>query len=270
MEGIRLVYHLVVTHGKTWSEYLRNDVEITRRIGEDCLKAGVGRLVYTGTIDSYYNGRAGETITEETPLDPKLDRRNKYARAKAAGERALMELHRDRGLPVVIARPALVVGRGGSPFHVGVAKWPYESLCQLWGEGNHPLPFVLVEDLAAALVAAGRAPGIDGQAFNLSGPHLLSAREYAAELGRAAGARFRVLPSRAWKFYAGDLLKWAVKQAVRHPERPFPSYRDWDSRSQRARYDCSKAARLLGWKPTGDRADLIRRGIDEPAAEFLG
>jgi hypothetical protein len=40
-------------------------------------------------------------------------------------------------------------------------------------------------------------------------------------------------------------VKWVVKQMVRHPDQRRPSYRDWESRTQRAHYDCTKARRLL-------------------------
>ena len=66
-----------------------------------------------------------------------------------------------------------------------------------------------------------------------------------------------------------DLAKSIVKAAIRHPDRRLPSYRDWESRIQRARYDCSKARNVLGWHPTDDREEMIRRGINEPATEFF-
>src|SRR5579885_2695877 len=83
LEGIRVVYHLARPHVKTWEEFAEHEVEATRRVGEACLAAGIRRLIYTGTIDSYYADAGAGTITEETPLDPQIDRRNHYARAKA-------------------------------------------------------------------------------------------------------------------------------------------------------------------------------------------
>jgi hypothetical protein len=66
------------------------------------------------------------------------------------------------------------------------------------------------------------------------------------------------------------VAKWIVKRAIRHPDRRRPSYRDWETRTQRARYDCSKARKLLGWNPAGAPEELIRKGIQEPAREFFG
>ena len=97
LEGIRCVYHLARPNVKTWEEWTEHEVEATRRVAEACLAAKVGRLIYTGTIDSYYAGARAGTITEETPLDPHIGWRNYYARAKALSEQALMELHSRAG-----------------------------------------------------------------------------------------------------------------------------------------------------------------------------
>ena len=86
MPGIEFVYHLAHAQCKTWEEYLANDVEPTRLVAEVCLTAGVKRLIYTGTISSYYAGSRAGTISEATALDPKILRRDYYSRAKAAAE----------------------------------------------------------------------------------------------------------------------------------------------------------------------------------------
>ena len=117
------------------------------------MAARVKRLIYTGTIDSYYAGKNAGTITEETPLDPTIARRNHYARAKAGAEVVLMDMHRTQALPVVIFRPGIVIGRGGDPFHFGVGRFT-EGICEVWGDGNNTLPLRLVTDVAAGYCRA--------------------------------------------------------------------------------------------------------------------
>lgn len=267
LDGVPAVAHLARSQSRTWDEYLRDDVGVTRAVAEACLAAGVERLVYTGTTDSYYSGR-DETITEATPLDPEIHRRNPYARAKAEAERVLLELHRGRSLPVVIARPAVVVGPGGDPHHWGVGFWSSPDTCRLWGDGTNPLPLVLAADVADALARCLEVEGIEGEAFNLAADPCVSAREYVAALAEARGAWIDARPTSPWRFYAGDLGKWAVKWAVRHPDRRWPSLRDWKSRTYRARYDCTKARRVLGWRPVSDRQALLDEGVRRPAAEW--
>jgi nucleoside-diphosphate-sugar epimerase len=112
-----------------------------------------------------------------------------YARAKARSEEILMRMHRERGLPLVIVRPGVVIGRGGSPFHWGVGMWWNDSVCQIWGEGKNKLPLVLVEDVADGLIAAMNTEGIEGRSFNLVADPCLSAQEYLDELDRAGKMR---------------------------------------------------------------------------------
>ena len=241
LAGIRCVYHLARPSVKTWEEWTEHEIDATRRIGEACLTANVSRLVYTGTIDSYYAGVNAGTITENTPLDQHLRWRNYYARAKALSEQGLMRLHREQGLPVVIFRPGIVIGRGASPLHWGVGMWSFDAVCQFWGRGDSPLPLVLVQDVASALVSALDASGIEGESFNLVADSEINARDYLDALERSIGVNFQKLPGPLWKFYLADVGKWLVKRAIRHPDHRRPSYRDWESRTQRARFDCSKA-----------------------------
>jgi nucleoside-diphosphate-sugar epimerase len=191
MAGIDCVYHLARADVKSWGDYERYEIGVTREIAEAALAAGVKRLVYTGTIDSYYAGARAGTITEDTPLDSGIERRNPYARAKAASERMLLQMHHERNLPVVILRPGIVIGRGGSPMHWGVGRWWYGSVCQTWGSGRNILPLVLVEDVARGLVAASEVPGIEGESFNLVADPCLTAQDYLDEIDRFGGIRIR-------------------------------------------------------------------------------
>ena len=261
MEGVDCVYHLARADVKSWSDYERYEIGVTREIAEAALATGVKRLIYTGTIDSYYSGGRGSTITEATPLDPAIERRNLYARAKAASERMLLRMHREQGLPLVIVRPGIVIGRGGNPMHWGVGRWWYGSVCQTWGDGRNPLPLVLVEDVAKGLIAAAEVPDILGDSFNLVADPSLTAQDYLDEMDRVGGIRIKRHATPILKFYLADTFKWAVKVITRHPDRRLPSYRDWASRRQTATFDCTRAKVRLGWKPISDREELIRAGI---------
>jgi hypothetical protein len=96
-----------------------------------------------------------------------------------------------------------------------------------------------------------------------------SAQEYLDELDRCGGIRIERHATPILRFYLTDLVKWAVKVAVRHPERRLPSYRDWESRTQRATFDCTAARTELGWQPVSEREELVRRGIEEPLMELM-
>lgn len=268
MEGVDSVFHLARANVKSWPEYEQFEIGATRKVADCAVEAGVRRLIYTGTIASYYQGARAATITEHTPLDPGIARGNYYSRAKTASEDLLMQMHRNQGLPVVILRPGIVIGRGGSPFHWGVGMWWHDAICQTWGDGKNKLPLVLVEDVAQGLIAAMEKEGAEGRSFNLVGDPCLSAQEYLDELDRCGGIRLQRYPTPIVRFYLTDLIKWAAKVALRHPEHRFPSYRDWETRTLCAQFDCSAAKTILGWQPVKDRDELVRRGIEAPLVEF--
>jgi nucleoside-diphosphate-sugar epimerase/predicted dehydrogenase len=268
MTGVDYVVHLARAYAKRWVDYHNEDVLGTKRVAEACLAAGVKRMLYTGTIDSYYAGPSAGVINEDTPLDTKIRRRNYYARAKYEAEGLLLEMHQQQSLPVVILRPGIVLGAGGSPFHWGVGMWSANSSCQLWGAGDNPLPVVLVSDVVKALIAAIETPGIEGESFNLVGPSSLTARQYVVHLQQSVQARLDVRATPIWKFYLTDMAKWCIKCLVRHPDRRLPSYHDWQSRTQRAQFDCAKARRVLNWHPTTDPMRIVNDGIVAPAKEL--
>ncbi|MEQ1546245.1 NAD-dependent epimerase/dehydratase family protein [Methyloglobulus sp.] len=268
LQGIEVVYHLAKTDGKKWDDYYKNDVLVTQNIANRALAKGVKRFIYTGTIDSYYSAGPNDVITSDTPLDPNIATRNHYARSKAACEDLLMKLHKENNLPLVIFRPGIVIGKGCPPAHWGVGMFQSDTRMQFWGDGSTKLPLVLVEDVAEALALGIDKKGIEGQAFLLTDAPLLTGKEYVEIVSQETGTKIRSVPTPTWKFFVIDALKETAKHLIRHPNRKTLSFRDWDSRSHRARYDSSKTVKVLGWQPAATRESLIRRGITETIREF--
>jgi nucleoside-diphosphate-sugar epimerase/predicted dehydrogenase len=267
LAGIDEVFHLARGSGNTWEEYLKYDVDPTRRLAEVCLEHGVRRFYYASSIAIYEAGKAGASITEETKPVRSMLRANVYARSKAENEAQLLELWRSSGLPAVIFRPGIVLGKGASPRHWGVAAWPYSSIARLYGQGNNPLPIVLVEDVADAMVKAIDVPGIEGESFNLTSNPCMTANEYLDELEQHAKIKLRRVSTSPSRLYGEAMAKWAIKSlATRAPR---PSYSDWRGRTFASTFDPTKSKERLGWSPESSREVLIRRGIHIPVDEFL-
>lgn len=266
LDGIQHVYHLARGSGLAWDDYVRSDVEPTRRLAELCCARGI-RLYYASSIAIYDGGRAGDVITEATPPSPASMRLNAYARAKVTNERLLAAMHRDRGLNVVVFRPGIVIGAGGSPRHPGVGAWLDPATCSPWGGGRHHLPFVLVDDCVDAMVLAMGTPAAAGESFNLVGDARLSGNAYLDALERLAATKIRRAARPAWRLFAQTVVKWGLKRVSGQAEHPLPSYRYCDGLSCRAAYSADRAKRRLGWVPVADTAVLIERGIAVPVAE---
>ncbi len=231
-----------------------------RNVAEACLRHGVRRLIFASTSDAVFMGRRG-TIDESTGPDPKPHLRNPYARGKVEGERLLMEYHASKGLPAVIMRPCLVVGRGGKLAHGGIGSWRTPTCLVGWGDGNNPMPFVLVQDVAAALALGLDAPGIEGKTFNLGGDVFLSTREYIRLAADRTLRNFRYYPRNLAMFNAKVLFKTGIKKMLgRSGERQY--YHDMVSSAMYSQIDNRAAKQLLNWKPNADLNVFIREAID--------
>jgi nucleoside-diphosphate-sugar epimerase len=260
IEGASIVYHLAIGGGRTWASYQRDFVDSTRFVAQACGDFGVKRLVYASTSAALYLGDR-KRLTEADGHDPKPETRSYYSRAKILAERVLMDFHAKNALPVVIMRPCIVVGRGGFLSHGGLGVWATDTWCVAFGKGRHPLPFVLVQDVAQALFSAASAPGIDGLSFNLAGDVRPSASEFVSWCAERSLRQFHFQPtSHAW-IYALSLGKWTIKAVGRMAGR-LPSFRDIKSAGMYSDIDCSAAKRLLGWRPNADLEYFIQEAID--------
>lgn len=229
-------------------------------VARACRAAGVRRLVHIGSIASLYLGPQQTPVTGATPPDPEAETRADYARAKALCDRRLLELHTAEGLPVVILRPGVVVGEGSAPFHSGLGFYNAEQHCIGWNAGSNPLPFVLAEDVAAAVLGAIRAEAIEGRCYNLVGDVRPNARTYVAALAEALRRPLRYHPQSPTWLWGEDVGKWAIKRATGR-QVPMPSRRDFLSRGMTATFDCADAKRDLNWRPEADPARFFARAV---------
>ena len=261
-EGVQVVYDLSMGGGTTWEDYLRDFVQGAQNVAEVCLERGVRRLVYTSTIAALQLSWDGRTDESDGP-DPKPHLRSWYSRGKIYAERALLGLHKTRNLPVVIFRPGIVVGKGNRLSHPGIGTWVSPTCCEVVGTGRTPLPLVLVEDVAAALVLAKDAPAAAlGRTFNLVGDVRLTAADYCEIAGERSLRNFRLQPKSMWGIQAFRLTVWLGKALMRRKDNVWLSYHELKTAPQKTQIDCAAAKTILGWRPVDDRAEFIRRAID--------
>ena len=260
-EGIDVVYDLSMAFGETWEDFERTMIKGAENVASVVLERGIRRLVYTSTIAGLHLAKKG-SIDESAGADPKPELRSWYAQAKIRAEEVLNKLHHERALPVVIFRPGIVVGVGNKLSHPGIGVWVSPTVCSVVGAGKTPLPMVLVEDVAQALVLAKDAPGVDGKTFNLAGDVRPSAAEYVAIAAERSKRNFRLAPSSPYAIQAFRTAVWLGKKALGRKDNVWQSWHELKNAPQRTWLDCSAAKSLLGWRPVADRDEFIRRAID--------
>ena len=154
--------------------------ELAELVAEACLDAEVSMLIYLGTIGSM-KMRDGEVISGCAPVDPRIADRNDYARGEALAERKLFALREGRGLPLCVMRPGIVVGGSNAP-PVNPAFGQLRNGRHMSGmaASSRALPWVLVDDVASAILGAlGRTACID-KTYNLVSDCRLSIDAYVS------------------------------------------------------------------------------------------
>ncbi|MFT5637394.1 MAG: nucleoside-diphosphate-sugar epimerase [Paracoccaceae bacterium] len=190
--------------------------------------------------------------------------RNLYARSKAECETQLLALHKSHGLPLVIARPGIVVGQGGPLQHWGIGRWHGAGAVKIWGAGKNVLPFVLIDDVADGLMATMDAENVLGESFNLVGPPLMTARGYFDAIHAATGARIDLKSGALIGYYVNDALKHVLKKHVlRRKNLDRASLRDWKSRAHYSQFDNGFAREKLSWEPESDYENFVKKAITD-------
>jgi len=232
-------------------------------VAEACLAAGTERLLFISSSAALWLGDKNEKLDAQTPPDQNPEARGDYGYAKVVAEEAMLKMHAEKGLPVSILRPAVVVGEGGAPFHSALGAFNTETWCVGWNKGKNPLPFVLAEDVASAIIGAldAKLDTITGQAFNLVGDVRWSARQYIDELAEATGRPLKFQSQSGVAVSGMEWLKFVAKKVSGRKGVPAPSSRDLKSRGMVSEIDTSIEKKVLGWQPVADEAKFRERAI---------
>lgn len=209
--------------------YRSMNVEVTRRLVEQAIVAGVKRFVLVSTIK--VNGeKTGDRPFVEEDVPAPMDW---YGRSKLEAEEVLRQLAEAGGMEWVVVRPTLVFGPG--------VRGNFSSLMRLV-RGRVPLPigcvrarrsYVNVRNLAELLGLCCTQAAAAGEVF-LAADCALSTPELVRALGRQMGIRPLLLPVPV------GLLKRVARACGAGPA--------VDRLTGALEADAEKAKRLLGWQ----------------------
>jgi UDP-glucose 4-epimerase len=245
LDGAACVYHLAAqagvraSWGSSFEVYTRNNVLATQRLLEACVAAGVPKVVYASS-SSVYGDQDLLPLVETARPEP----RSPYGVTKLAAEHLCGLYQANHGLDTTALRFFTVYGPRQRPdmaFNKFIRAMLEGREIALYGDGTQTRDFTYIDDIVEGLVRARSAPA--GSVMNLGGGNRVSLSEATATLGRIMG----VAPKLAIQgVEAGDVRDtWA---------------------------DISRAARLIGYKPTTGLEVGLRREYEwlvglEPAAE---
>jgi len=190
-----------------------------------------------------------------------------YQRTKLEAELAVAAAAR-RGQRVTIVRPGPIYGEGDLRFlklYRAIARGVFVMI----GSGTPKFHMVHIDDLVDGILLGSTAEAALGEAFILAGPDAPTLNEIVRHIARALGVaqpRWRIP---VWPVTAAALVCESVCVPLRldpplHRRRVafFTHHRE---------FDCSKAARLLGYAPRVSAAEGIARTAQwYRAAGYLG
>src|SRR6202035_1516496 len=189
MSGIRYVFHFAADY-RLWARdpgaiYAAN-VEGTRNVMLEALRAGVERIVYTSSVATLgwpYDGASGD---ETIPLS-EAQGIGTYKRSKIAAERLVEAMGARCGFPAVVVIPSTPIGPRD------VRPTPTGRIIVEAARGRMPgfvdtgLNLVHVDDVADGHLAALRR-GIIGERYILGGENVLLA-DMLGDIARLVGRR---------------------------------------------------------------------------------
>jgi dihydroflavonol-4-reductase len=188
LKGVRYLFHAAADY-RLWArnpeEIIRNNVDGTRHVMEEALRAGVERIVYTSSVATLKIAD-GAPATEESPLaeDAAI---GAYKRSKVVAERLVEAMIERDGLPAVIVNPSTPIGpRDIRPTPTGRIIVEAAS-GRMPGFVDTGLNLVHVDDVAAGHLAALERGRI-GERYILGGQNVLLA-DMLTDIAHMVGRR---------------------------------------------------------------------------------
>lgn len=251
IQKVDVLYHLgATTKGKKWQEHFETTVLGTQNVLEAAKEARVGKVVYISSLGVYNknNCRKGQLLNEDWPIEKKLEERGPYVRAKVIAEQNVWQFYKTKGLPITIIRPGLVYGPGGPVFfpHIGYKVGSYCVFIN--GNGQNFLPFVYIENLVDAVLAAGTKESATGRVYHIVDREEITQDEYLEKLMAATNWKpIKIhIPWGLLFLAAGSLqLCTSLDPTGKLPKTTLYLY---VSKSKRLKYDTTRAQNELGWR----------------------
>ncbi|MFL5382948.1 MAG: NAD-dependent epimerase/dehydratase family protein [Longimicrobiaceae bacterium] len=247
VEGAHAVVHLAArvhlmrdTAADPPAEFRRVNVEGTRAVLEEAIRAGARRFVHASSVKALGEG-GGAVLTDDTrpaPADP-------YGVSKLEAERVVRELADAAGVHAAILRFPLVYGPGVGANFLKLIQTVDKGVPLPFGRVRNRRSAVYVGNAAAAVVAALESPAAARETFLVSDGDDVSTPELVRRIARALGRTARLIPIPPALFALGGKVGDLLSRAVPFPLTSAAVHRLLGSLA----VDSSRFGRLTGFAP---------------------
>jgi nucleoside-diphosphate-sugar epimerase len=253
-----VVYHLAAGTGGAAADLFLNTVVASKNLLQAMLRRPQPpKVVLVSSFGVYGTAGLGRgaLVDEDTPLEPHPERRDLYSQAKLRQEKLFREYRERHGLPLVVLRPGVIYGPGGTPISSRVGLALPGIYLQLGG--RNLLPLTYVDNCAEALVVAGERGGTDGQAYNVVDDDLPTCADYLRRYQREV----RALRAIRLPYPVSQALSWLCERYYEHSQGQLPAFltpyrtaTSWGGN----RFSNAKL-KSLGWQPLVSTDEGLRR-----------
>lgn len=193
LQGVEVVYHLaarVSVPASTLYPREYNDVNVggTVSLLEACRDVGSIKRLVLASSATVYGDHAVQPVDESMETHPAVP----YAVSKVAAEQYLFTIGRLSGFETVALRIFNAYGPG-QPLPPVVPHMLQQILGKgsvvVYGDGKQTRDFVYIDDVVAALIAAGQAPNVDRQIINVGSGAETSINALAATISTITGQK---------------------------------------------------------------------------------
>jgi nucleoside-diphosphate-sugar epimerase len=190
LDGVTHIYHLAAQAGvrKSWGQdfltYTTNNVDATQRLLEAVKSRPLTRFVYASSSSVYGDG-VPIPMREDVMVQPL----SPYGVTKLAAEHLCLLYTANYNVPTVSLRFFTVYGPKQRPdmgFHRFIRAAITGTPITLYGDGEQTRDFTFVDDIVAALMAAGDR-GRAGAVYNIGGGSRVSINQVLAQIEQIAG-----------------------------------------------------------------------------------
>lgn len=253
VSGIKQVFHIAALFRQANlpnSEFYRVNVEGTKNLLDLSVRAGVENFIHCST-----NGVHGDIENppgdENSPYLPG----DHYQVSKLEGEKLVLAYVKEGKIKGSVIRPAMIYGENDSRF-LKLFKGIAEKKFFYVGPGNALVHFIDVRDLAASFRLAAETRDANGEAFLIAGETCLPLNQAVRKIANLLSVPepWLHLPLKPMQTI-GTICETICAPLHINP----PIYRRRvDFFVKNRSFDCTKAKRVLGFKPAQKFEDELK------------
>ena len=256
VEGKEFIFHTAAVLDADPDIAQSVNVDATENLVKLAGEAGVARLVHVSTVGVYDMAGLDE-VDESAPLA--LEHPSTYPRTKAQAEKKARQTADTFGLELSIVRPSMIYGPGHGIWSEGMYQNILDGKPVYLGDGSAHFNPVYIDDVVDAMILCAKRSEAVGESFNISAG-VTTWYDFMGHYGELCDREPKGLP-----LAMARLMAFANKiPGINTPiDKGFI-----EMANSYKRFPIQKASELLGWEPTVNLKDGLKRTTQWLKNEF--